>query len=515
VNTFSQEITCRPGVIVHPLSRISKEQIQILHRASMEILKDPGIMCFNEEAVSIFDKAGCHTTRAESAAAWIVKIPEKVIKEAIASAPSQVILGASDPANKLILDAQIPRIYFGTGSETNIFLETDMHDFKSLSNPEITLRYPVYRKERGTLARLCDSARLCNSLSNVDFFIRNVNVQDEEITENNKDVNVFVASLLYLNKHVQAGLTSLDALDSVVRIGEIVAGGKEAFENNKLLSFIACVVKSPLQIVEDTAQKVIEIARRGLPLVISSSPQGGTTAPVQEEGMVSLINAEILSGIALTQLVNPGAPVLYGAVPVRARLDNLHDLYGTPEFIHYNIDCVQMARSYNIPCYSTAGVGDSKIPGIQSTVEKLFSQLAVAQSGAQYIHYAFGLLDKTNIFSPVQALMDNASIALVKQIVRTPIFDNQHIQGALDEIQKVMASSTRLFARYIRKHMRKGFVSPPYEFEGERDYDSVIAQAHDKLEHILAQSGTCLSDETINNLYNNISGLLPRKKFLL
>ena len=515
MNTYSQEITCRPGVVVHPLRRISEKHIHMLHSASMEILNNPGVLCFNEEAVSIFDKAGCLTTRSESDNAWIVKVPEKVIKEAIAAAPSQVLLGASEPTNKLLLDAQIPRIYFGSGSETNIFLETDIHDFKSISNPEIILRHPVYKQERGTLARLCDSARLCNNLSNVDFFIRNVNVQDEEITENNKDVNVFMASLLYLSKHVQAGLTSLDSLDSVVRIGEIVAGGKEAFKSNTLLSFIACVVKSPLQIVDDTAQKVIEIARRGLPIVISSSPQGGTTAPIQEEGIVSLINAEILSGITLTQLVNPGTPVLYGAVPVRARLDNLHDLYGTPEFIHYNTDCAQMARFYNIPCYSTAGVGDSKIPGIQATVEKLFSQLAVAQSGAQYIHYAFGLLDKTNIFSPVQAIMDDASIALVKQIVRKPAFDNQQVEEVLDEIRKVMVSHTRLFARYIRKQMRRGIVTPPYALEGEKDYDSVIVRAHDKLEQIRTESDTCLSKDTINELYNKIPGLLVREKFLL
>ncbi|HAA34920.1 MAG TPA: hypothetical protein DCD97_06370, partial [Firmicutes bacterium] len=61
-----------------------------------------------------------------------------------------------------------------------------------------------------------------------------------------------------------------------------------------------------------------------------------------------------------------------------------------------------------------AGVGDAKRPGIQATVEKLFSYKEVASAGAHYIHYAFGLLDGTNIFSPLQAVLDNASIALAK-----------------------------------------------------------------------------------------------------
>ena len=75
--------------------------------------------------------------------------------------------------------------------------------------------------------------------------------------------------------------------------------------------------------------------------------------------------AEILAGIAFTQMIAAGAPVLYGSVPVRARLDDLHDLYGCPEFNQYNIDCAQLARYYKIPCYSSAGVGDAKVPGMQ------------------------------------------------------------------------------------------------------------------------------------------------------
>ncbi|MDZ7723525.1 MAG: trimethylamine methyltransferase family protein [candidate division KSB1 bacterium] len=250
----------------------------------------------------------------------------------------------------------------------------------------------------------------------------------------------FLGALMYMTKHVQAGLVDVDQLDAVLKLAELLAGGPEAFRDNPILSFITCVIKSPLQMVEDTTDKLIAIAEKGCPVVISSSPQGGSTAPIQEEGIVSLINAEILAGITLAQIVNPGAPVLYGAVPVRARLDNLHDLYGAPEFIHYNADCIQMARHYGIPCYSSAGVGDAKVPGMQATVEKLFAQLQIAQAGAQYIHYAFGLLDKTNIFCPLQAVLDNAHIGLVKQILRQPQFDEQNVTKTTQQIQRIRRS---------------------------------------------------------------------------
>jgi trimethylamine--corrinoid protein Co-methyltransferase len=234
---------------------------------------------------------------------------------------------------------------------------------------------------------------------------------------------------------------------------------------------------------------------------------------VQEEGMVMMINAEILSGITLNQLVNPGSPVLYGAVPVRARLDTLHDLYGAPEFIQYNMDCVQLARRYGVPCYSTAGVGDAAVPGLQATVEKTYSHLGVAQSGAQYIHYAFGLLDRTNVFSPVQAILDNASIGLVKSILRPAEFTADDAESAVGEIRKVMRSSTRLFARHIRKQIRRGVVSDPYPLAGDGQRDEVLERACRRLEEIRATEGEPLSDDVLAAAHDQVPGLVAPDRF--
>ncbi len=503
--------TCRPGIVVEPVRRLNEEKLELLHRGSLDILRDPGVVCFNEEAVSIFADAGCRTERSDRDKAWTVRINANVVEKALSSAPSRIVLGARNAENQLVLDAHTPRVYFGSGSETNVFLETRV---KQVGEGGVTTTFE-HVPERGSINKLCDSSRLCNALENLDFYIRNVNIQDSDIDDDNKDVNVFLSSLMYMTKHVQAGLTNVDKLDDVVRLGEIIAGGAEAFAQAPLLSFIACLVKSPLQMVDDTTSKVIAIARRGLPLVVSSSPQGGSTAPVQEEGMVMLINAEILAGITLTQLVSAGAPVLYGAVPVRARLDTLHDLYGAPEFIQYNMDCVQLARRYGIPCYSTAGVGDASVPGMQATIEKMFSHLAVAQSGAQYIHYAFGLLDRTGTFSPVQAVIDNANIGTVKTILRPAGFADEDAEAALTEIRKVMRSSTRLFARHIRKQIRRGIVSEPYPLAGDGKRDEVIERACARVSEVRGSPGEPLPDDVLTTIRAQVPGVVSPDRFQL
>ena len=510
------DIDMRTGTLVKPQERIDGDQIALLHRASLSLLDDPGIQCFNPHAAELLGDAGCRVAiETDRKGVWRIRFPEKLVMQALETAPREVVLGARDPQKRLVLNADIPRVYFGTGSETNITLRAEMAEFAGKGDPSSVVSSPVYTGERGSVRHLCESAKLCNNLPNVDFFIRNVNIQDAEITSDNKDVNVFMASLMYMTKHVQAGLVNLDCLDAVINLAEIAAGGSDALKANPIISFITCLIKSPLQMVEDTTDKLIAIARRGMPLVISSSPQGGSTAPIREEGMVALINAEILAGIALAQVVNPGTPVLYGAVPVRARLDTLHDLYGAPEFIHYNIDCIQMARHYRVPCYSTAGIGDAKVPGLQSTIEKVFSQLAVAAAGAQYIHYAFGLLDKTNIFCPLQAVLDDAHIDIVRQILRQPAFDGAEVADATREVRRVLGSKTGLFARHIRKAMRKGLVSPPYPFETQEERDEVLSKAHRRLGEILSGPDERMEAELVDQIYREVPGLLPRERFEL
>jgi trimethylamine--corrinoid protein Co-methyltransferase len=506
--------TFREGTLVKPYERLNAEQIGLLDEASLKILSDPGIWCYNERAAKLFQQHGAQVEAEETPGApcWRVHFPAGLIREAVAKAPSRVVLGAREPANRLMLDAEVPRVYFGSGSETNVWLETELEEYASINHPEKKMQVPRYRELRGSADLLARAGRLCEQLEHLDFFIRPVNIQDADVSEADHDVNKFFASLNNITKHVQAGLTTLESLPKVLRMAEIIAGGPEALRENPVLSFITCVFKSPLQMVNDTTDKVFDIVEAGIPLVISSSPQGGSSAPIQEAGMVTQINAEILAGVALTQLIRPGAPVLYGSVPVRARLDDLHDLYGCPEFNQYNNDCVQLARHYKIPCYSTAGVGNAKVPGLQAMFEKLFTHLYMGMSGAQYIHYAFGLLDRTNTFCPVQAVLDNEQVGQVKHCLRAPKINKETIAETLKTVNKVMASSHRLYARHARKAMHAGEIADPYRFETKGQEDQVIAKALAHMAELEAQPAKHLPADVVEQIFREIPGIVQRLK---
>jgi trimethylamine--corrinoid protein Co-methyltransferase len=221
--------------------------------------------------------------------------------------------------------------------------------------------------------------------------------------------------------------------------------------------------------------------------------------------MVAQINAELLAGIALNQLVAPGSPVLYGAVPVRTRLDNMNDMYAAAEFVHYNLDCAQMARYYGLPCYSTAGVADASEPGIQATAEKMYTLANVPASGAQYIHYAFGLLERTNVFCPEQAVLDDAHIDLVKKTLQDPQIDEQNHQSVLSLIREVMATPDKSFMYHVPLPSRE----PVYaRFPLEDEQSGALAAAHRRYHEYLQMPCTTIPAGLRGDILQHVPGVL-------
>lgn len=503
----------REGILIHnPYIRMTDEQIQQIHQASMQILSDPGLICFNKEAAEIFSSNGADVTSVPDSdhPCWLIKIPEKLVLQALESAPKTVKLGARNPDNALIMHGEEPRVYFISGSETNIWLDVDFPTYVKKSDPNTEIQVPEFQPRRGTVADLCNSAHVCEHLETLDGYIRTVNIQDKDITEDNKDVNKFFASLNNTTKHVMSGLTNLKQLDNVVNMAKLIVGGEDKLKENPIISFITCLVKSPLQFVEDTTDTFMEVCRRGLPIVVSSSPQAGSTAPIKEAGIMAQINAEVLAGITLGQLVNKGTPVIYGSVPVRARMDTLGDSYGAIETSQYNIDCVQMARFYKLPNYSTSGVCDTKTPGQQTSIERLFSDILVTLSGPQFLHCAYGLLDCNSVFCLLQAVLDDAHFKMLKFFLRPPRIGESEISETLKQVRQVVTTPQKLYINYIRPVLRSGEISAAYPFEGDGEGDNVFALAYQRMNELLTKPVEHIDQATTSKIFQEIPGLLPR-----
>ena len=122
----------REGVLVHvPYERMTNEQVLQIHQASMQILNDLGLLSFNRQAAEMFQSNGAEVTSVSSGdhPSWHVKIPENLVQRALDSAPKTVKLGARNKDNSLIMKGEEPRVFFVSGSETNIWLDVDFQTY--------------------------------------------------------------------------------------------------------------------------------------------------------------------------------------------------------------------------------------------------------------------------------------------------------------------------------------------------------------------------------------------------
>jgi len=169
-----------------------------------------------------------------------------------------------------------------------------------------------------------------------------------------------------------------------------------------------------------------------------------------------------------------------------------------------------MARFYKLPCYSTSGISDVKIPGIQSSIERLFSDILITLSGPQYLHCAFGLLDKNSIFCPLQAVIDDTHFQMLKFFIKPPQINGQELPDTLKQIREVMGTSQKLYIHHIRHMLRSGQLSPPYPFESEGLEDNVLALAHKRMEKLLSLPVEHIDPATTKRIFEEIPGILPR-----
>ena len=149
------------------------------------------------------------------------------------------------------------------------------------------------------------------------------------------------------------------------------------------------------------------------------------------------------------------------------------------------------------------------MPGAQAVFEKLFTHFYMGMSGAQYIHYAFGLLDRTNAFCPVQAVIDNELIGKVKHCLKAPKVDETQAKEAVEMVNKVMGTSHRLFARHARKAIHDGDVSDPFAFSAKDHQDRVVEMALAELERIESRPASHLPKAVVEEIVETVPGILP------
>lgn len=414
------------GGIYQPLTQAGIERI---HAATMQVYERSGIQVNSERALRAFHAAGADVDFQRH----LVKADENWIKDKLKTAPAQITLYGREERHNLELDGF--KVYIGTGGTAVNVLDID-----------------TGARRPSTLTDVQMAARLVDALANIHFYV--ISCLPTELAKNDIDVNRFYAAIRNTGKHVMGGVYSTEGVKNVAKYAAMIAGSREALLKKPFISFITCIM-SPLVMDKDYTELMIAAIETGLPLATPTAPMAGSTAPGTLAGTLVQMNAEALSGVLLTQILNPGHPVLYSCVPTTTDLRTGAFCFGSVEMGLMNAACAQLSRFYHLPNYTTAGVTEAKIPDAQSGYESMANIMLAALAGSNYIHDAAGLIESGLSIAFEQYVMDDDIIGMAMRAVKGIEVNDDTLAVAV--INEVGPAGNYLANDHTTRHMKPEF----------------------------------------------------------
>jgi trimethylamine--corrinoid protein Co-methyltransferase len=253
------------------------------------------------------------------------------------------------------------------------------------------------------------------------------------------------------------GAINEDGLHRILDIAAMVAGGMSRLQEKPFISLIASFAISPLKLCTQSTLIMQEAVRYRIPVALSAAPMAGSTSPVTMAGTLAQLHAEQLAGIAICQLTNPGAPVLYGGIPGRSNLRSLAYLGGAVECGMMNAAIHQLAHYIKVPNYNSSGLTDSKIPDAQASWEKALTTVLAAMGGSNYVHHAAGMLESMLTVAYEQYVIDDEIIGMSCKVLEGIPVDDEHL--ALEAIDQVGPGGSFITSPHTMTYMRQEYFS--------------------------------------------------------
>lgn len=411
---------------------LTDEDVRLIDRTGRRILERIGIKVDDLAWLERLEAAGARVDYDDRR----IRFSGDWLDESLSHAPSRFTLYSRDGRNDLHLGEG--NVYFANGGRAFRILDMGTGGYR-----------------RTMLRDVANTAILVDHLDYIRFYI--IACQAHDLEPQTYHLNDFFRAFFHTTKHVMGGCDSQQGAAQMFDLASLIAGGEDRLREKPFVSVITNVV-SPLTIDATTLDIVSYVAPRGIPITCAPAPIAGATSPATLAGTLSQLHAESLAGVAITQLLAPGAKVLYGAVPAAMDLRTMNYTMGSVEMGMMNAAAVLLAKLYNLPIYASGGLTEAKRPDIQAGFEKHFSNLTVAMTGADCIHLTAGLMDSGNSISYEQFVIDNEIIGMIHRIL-AGIQVNEDTM-AYDVIEQVGPGGNYVAEDHTIDHMMDEFFYP-------------------------------------------------------
>jgi trimethylamine--corrinoid protein Co-methyltransferase len=236
-----------------------------------------------------------------------------------------------------------------------------------------------------------------------------------------------------------------------------VFGGEAALDGHPVAQ-CNMNVNSPLLFDRAMVEGLLAFARLGQPVIVTPFVMAGVMGPATLAGALAQHNAEVLTGVTLTQLVRPGTPVVYGTATSNVDLRSGSPATGSPESAISVAVAAQLARHYGLPCRGGGALTDSPVPDAQSNYERMLLLMTSVLSGVNFMLHGAGILESYLTVDFEQFVIDLELIAMLRELVRPLEITPETL--ALDAIAAVGPGGFFLDAPHTLQHYRQAHFLP-------------------------------------------------------
>jgi len=395
------------------------------------LLADPGVLIHNQDGLRLLAEAGAPVDFERQ----LARIPEKIVRQTISSAPSEFWLYDIDGQPAVHYGGD--RVHFDPGSSGVSLLADEYGNQRSPATDDFIRFVKLVEALPGLDAQ--STAFVCR-----------------DVTEGIGDLYRLYLALNYMRKPIITGAFTVPGWWAMYEMLAVVAGGEAQLVVKPLAVFDVCP-SPPLTWSDLTCQNLIDCARKGVPAELISMPLAGMTCPVTLASAVVQHTAESLSGLTLSQLAKSGAPVVWGGAPAASDMRSGATPMGDVNTWLIDYAYTQIGKSLDLPTHTYMGSSDAKELDIQAGLESMGGIMLAALAGINMVSGA-GMIDYLRCQSFEKLVVDHEMIGMARRLIRGVEAHEDPI--ALDKMRQSAHKADYLARPHTLKWFQKELYMP-------------------------------------------------------
>lgn len=411
---------------------LGREKISTIHDASMHLVEKVGMKIAGDRTLQLLHNNGARTD-----SDGLTRLPKKLVEQALKTVPKELTLYTRDGEAAMHIHGGNP-VFFGTHADQLEFVD-----------PTTGVVRDFLRKDTEVMCKIADA------LPNIHFVL-SVGMSKDIRPEVQTQVS-FLETVTHFSKTINFSTNDIESLQQVIDMAAVVAGGHEQLAKKPFV-FNYCEPIPPLTHPLESTEKLYISAQNRIPVVYMPYCMMGGTAPMSFAATLAQCNAEILSGIVITQLVNEGAPFIYGAMPSIMDMKTTVGSYGAVEFHLLVAAASELADYYGLPFYGTAGCTDAKVLDEQAVSEATMEIFSTLMSKANLIHDV-GVADHCNSVCPELVVLANEIIEMLKHYSQGVDVDTGALMRDLELIERVGPGGHFIHQKHTMQNFRMVYYS--------------------------------------------------------